>query len=122
MKTDNQFVCRVSHILTNTKMNQSEKLSLISLSYLKMAFPEKETPPIYNALMDKLYGKEWIKWDEQPNRDINFWEGFEAAVDMITNSLDQYDSNELATMSVWDFIEKLKDDIIEEVELYKKDG
>lgn len=58
-------------------------------------------------------------WNKRTDK--KFGEGFDAAIEMVINSLDQYDSNELATMSVWDFIEKLKDDIIEEAEAYKND-
>lgn len=53
--------------------------------------------------------------------DIIFWEGFDSAINMVMNSLDNYDSNELAKLSVWDFIEQLKEDLIEEADLYKAD-
>lgn len=54
-------------------------------------------------------------------KEAKFVEGFDFAIEMVINSLDQYDSNELATMSVWDFIEQLKDDILEEANLMKTD-
>ena len=54
--------------------------------------------------------------------DTSFWEGFDAALDMVINALDNYDSNELAPLSVFDFVEKFKEDVVEEAELYKRDG
>jgi hypothetical protein len=54
--------------------------------------------------------------------DIIFWEGFDAAIEMVLNSLDSQDSNIIAKFSVWDFIEDFKAHIIEEAELHKKDG
>ena len=57
--------------------------------------------------------------DDEPQ---NPWELFDAAIDMVINTLDNYDSNELATMSVWDFIEQAKEDILEEAQLYKTEG
>lgn len=53
---------------------------------------------------------------------VIFWEGFDSAVDMAINLLDTYDSNELAPLSVFDFVEKFKDDLLNECELYKKDN
>lgn len=53
--------------------------------------------------------------------DIIFWEGFDAAINMVINMVDMYDSNELARLSVFDFVEKIKEDIIEEAERCKKD-
>lgn len=58
----------------------------------------------------------------QKDKDEYFWEGFEAALEIVENSLLNYDSNELAKYSVWDFIEKFKDDLAEETGLYKTDG
>lgn len=48
--------------------------------------------------------------------------GFDAAIDMVLNSLDNQESNDIAKMSVWDFIEHFKEHIIYEAELYKTDG
>ncbi len=55
-------------------------------------------------------------------KDFMFWEGFDACLEMVFNSLDNYDSNELAKFSVYDFIEDFREHLIEESELYKKDG
>jgi hypothetical protein len=60
-----------------------------------------------------------------PNKfdpDISFWEGFDACLEMVLNSLDNQESNEIAKFTVWDFIEDFKQQIIEEADLYKKDG
>jgi hypothetical protein len=43
--------------------------------------------------------------------------GFHACFEMVLDSLDSYDSNKLAKFSVWDFIERLREDLIN---LYKK--
>lgn len=52
----------------------------------------------------------------------SFLEGFNACLEVVLNSLDMQESNEIAKMTVWDFIEHFKEYIIHEVELYKKDG
>lgn len=54
--------------------------------------------------------------------DQQFWEGFEACLEMVLNSLDNQESNEIAKMTVWDFIEDFKAHLVEEADLYKKDG
>lgn len=46
----------------------------------------------------------------------HFWEGFDTCLEMVLNNIDNQDSNELPT------IYSLRDDIVEEAELYKKDG
>lgn len=51
-----------------------------------------------------------------------FWEGFDACLEMVLNSLCSQESNEIAKFTVWDFIEDFKEHLIEEAELYKKDG
>ena len=56
------------------------------------------------------------QWDKQ------FWRGFDACLEMVLSLLDQYESNELAKLSVYEFIEKFRDDICEESSLHKKDG
>ena len=52
----------------------------------------------------------------------SYWEGFDACLMMVLNSLDNQESNEIAKFSVWEFIEDFKEHLIEEAELYKKDG
>ena len=52
----------------------------------------------------------------------SFYEGFDASIEMAENILDNYDSNELAALSVFDFIEKFRNDLSAEADLYKKDG
>ncbi len=54
-----------------------------------------------------LYLREWRK-------DIIFWEGFDACLEMVLNHLDNADPHDLPIT--------LKDDILENAELYKKDG
>lgn len=54
--------------------------------------------------------------------DKYFWEGFDSCLEMVINSLDNQESNELAKMSIWDFIEYFKENLIYEADLYKKDG
>jgi len=54
--------------------------------------------------------------------DKGFWQGFDAAIEMVMNTLDQYESNELAKLCVFSFIEQFREDISEEVRLYKKEG
>ncbi len=56
------------------------------------------------------------EWDKQFN------DGFNAAIDMVMNQLDQYESSELATMNCWVLIEQIKEDLLENVALYKADG
>lgn len=51
-----------------------------------------------------------------------FWDGFDSCLDLVLNSLDTQESNEIAKMSVWEFIEDFKQHLIEEAELYKTDG
>lgn len=58
----------------------------------------------------------------QRDEDIIFWEGFDAAILLVINSLDSQESNEIAKMSTWKFIEDFKDHLLEEVQLYKTDG
>lgn len=58
----------------------------------------------------------------QEKANEKFWNGFDACFQMVINSLDNYESNDLATMNCWDLIEKIKEDLTEEQELYKKDG
>lgn len=74
----------------------------------------------YELGCSSQYEKKAIEaWNKRTDKEFGI--GFDAAIEMIIDSLDQYDSNELATMSVWSFIEKLKDDIVEEAEAYKND-
>lgn len=54
--------------------------------------------------------------------DDYFWSGFDACLEMVINSLDNQESNEIAKISPWDFIEHFKEHIVYEAELYKKDG
>jgi hypothetical protein len=57
--TDSEFVVRVSHILLSNNLWEHEKMHLIRLSYLEMAFPEKnENKETYNKLIEKLYNKD----------------------------------------------------------------
>lgn len=49
-----------------------------------------------------------------------FWNGFDACLEMVLNSLDNQESNEIAKFTVWDFIEDFKAHLIEEADLYKK--
>lgn len=51
-----------------------------------------------------------------------FWDGFDACLEMVFNSLDSQDSNEIARFSVWEFIEDFKHHLFEEAQLYKTDG
>lgn len=55
-------------------------------------------------------------------KDEKFWEGFDACWEMVINSLDSQDSNEIAKFSVFQFIEDFKEHLVEEAELYKKDA
>lgn len=50
----------------------------------------------------------------------NFWEGFDAAIEMVMQGLDQADNKTLFT--VHNFINEFRESLIYEVELYKKDG
>ncbi len=52
----------------------------------------------------------------------SFWEGFDACLEMVLNSLDSQESNEIAKFTVWEFIEDFKEHLIENANLYKKDG
>ena len=57
---------------------------------------------------------EILKWNTRPLEDKQFWEGFDACLEMVLNHID----NEFITTSpVY-----LKDSIIEAAELYKTDG
>lgn len=53
--------------------------------------------------------------------DKSFWEGFEACLMMVLNSLDSQEGNEISKFTVWDFIEDFKQHIIEEADLYRND-
>lgn len=53
--------------------------------------------------------------DIQKAWDNNWWSGFDAAIDMVLNHLDN-------TEEIEGFRICLKENILEEVELYKKDG
>ncbi len=54
----------------------------------------------YNELQEKI--------------DSEFWEGFDAAIEMVLNTIDNSHIHTLPIM--------LRDEILDEVELYKKDG
>lgn len=54
--------------------------------------------------------------------DEYFWEGFDACLEMVLNSLGSQENNKIAKFTVWDFIEDFKEHLIEEAELYKTDG
>jgi hypothetical protein len=56
------------------------------------------------------------------DKDISFWEGFDACWEMVLNLLDQQESNVIAKMNVWDFIENFREQIDDEAEAFKKDG
>jgi hypothetical protein len=57
----------------------------------------------------KMEDREWRK-------DIMFWEGFDAAIDLVLNVFDNVDSNRLPS------IETIRDEIVNEVSLYKTHG
>jgi hypothetical protein len=42
--------------------------------------------------------------------------GFDAGIDAAIEILDNYESNELAKLSIWDFENKLRQDLLEEKE------
>lgn len=69
-------------------------------------------------------GSNKLQFDPKIKEAINksFWEGFDACLEMVINSLDSQDSNEIARFSVWDFIEDFKAHLLEEAELYRTDG
>jgi hypothetical protein len=50
----------------------------------------------------------------QLDEDIIWDEGWKAAIEMVIDKLDFYDSNELAKLSVYEFIEKFKDNLHEQ--------
>lgn len=58
----------------------------------------------------------------QLDADIYFEQGFDACLEMVINYLNTQESNEIAKMTVWDFIEYFKEHIVYEADLYKKDG
>lgn len=47
-------------------------------------------------------------------KDESFWDGFDAAIEMVLNTIDNSD---LHTLPI-----TLRDEILDEMELYKKDG
>lgn len=49
-----------------------------------------------------------------------FWDGFDSCLEMVFNSLNDYDDK--ALFSVHKFITEFKDHLEYEAELYKKDG
>lgn len=49
-----------------------------------------------------------------------YCDGFDACVVIVNNMLDNYDSNELAKYSVWDFIDKFKENLLAVVETTKR--
>ena len=59
---------------------------------------------------------------EETTNSVAFCEGFDTAIELVSLILDNYDSNELAKLSVYEFIEKFKDDLLEEIELSKQDN
>ena len=57
----------------------------------------------------------------QATEEGEFWRGFETAFKLIDFILINYESNELAKISVWEFIEKLREDLRKEKEFFKGD-
>ncbi|HMH11128.1 MAG TPA: hypothetical protein VK553_10480 [Candidatus Nitrosopolaris rasttigaisensis] len=51
-----------------------------------------------------------------------FWDGFDSFLILAINLLDNYESDELATMNCLELIEQIKQDLHEEAELYKQGG
>ena len=60
--------------------------------------------------------------DIKKSFDIAMWNGFDACLEMVLNSLDTQESNEIAKFTVWDFISYFREHLIEQANLYKKDG
>lgn len=59
---------------------------------------------------------------EDDKTDVMCWQSFDAAIEMVFNSLNKYDSAQLDKFTVCGFIDQFTDDLLEEVELYKKDS
>ena len=56
--------------------------------------------------------------------DQHFWEGFEACLDLVLNSLSNMKEEDdgILNFSTGDFFKYVEEQLIEEAELYKKDG